>query len=119
MPARNPEEVGRLFVEAINNGDVEAVIALYEPGAVFLTQSGDLRSGTDAIRQQMAPLADMKPDFKINVDKVVSTGDIALLYSHWSMTNPEPMSGRTVAVARRQADGTWLFVVDDPITLSA
>ena len=33
MPARNPEDVGRLIVEAINNGDVEAAIAMYEPEA--------------------------------------------------------------------------------------
>ena len=33
------------------------------------------------------------------------------------MTNPEPMSGCTVAVARRQADGNWLFIIDDPVTL--
>ncbi len=118
MPARNPEDVGRLIVEAINNGDVEAVIALYEPGAVFLTQSGDLRSGTDAIRQQMAPFADMKPDFKINVDKVVSSGDIALMYNTWSMSNSQ-LSGRAIEVARRQPDGTWLYVVDDPNTLGA
>ena len=118
MSATSPEQLSQLFSQAIGRGDLEAVMALYEPGAVFLTQSGDLRSGTDAIRQQMAPFADMKPDFKINVDKVVSSGDIALMYNTWSMSSPQ-LSGRAIEVARRQPDGTWLYVVDDPNTLSA
>ena len=33
MPARNPEDVGRIMVEAAGNGDLEAAIAMYEPGA--------------------------------------------------------------------------------------
>lgn len=118
MPATSPEQLSQLFSQAIGRGDLEAVMALYEPGAVFLTQSGDLRSGTDAIRQEMAPLADMKPEFKINVDKVVSSGDITLMYSTWSVSNPQS-SGRAIEVARRQPDGTWLYVVDDPNTFSA
>ena len=118
MPATSPEQLSQLFSQAIGRGDLEAVMALYEPGAVFLTQSGDLRSGTDAIRQEMAPLADMKPEFKIKVDKVVSTGDITLMYSTWSMSNSQ-LSGRAIEVARRQPDGTWLYVVDDPNTFSA
>ncbi len=118
MPATSPEQLSQLFSQAVGQGDLEAVMALYEPGAVFHTQSGELRSGTDAIRQQMAPFADMKPDFKINVDKVVSTGDIALMYNTWSMSKPQ-LSGRAIEVARRQPDGNWLYVVDDPNTLSA
>jgi ketosteroid isomerase-like protein len=29
------------------------------------------------------------------------------------------LSGRAIEVARRQPDGTWLYVVDDPNTFSA
>ncbi len=119
MPASNPEDVGRLIVEAIGNGDVDAVIAMYEPEAAMPNQQGEVFSGTDALRQTLAPFIASKPDLKVEVEKVIRAGDIALLYSRWSMTNPEPASGRTVAVARRQPDGTWLFIVDDPVTLGA
>ena len=120
MPASNPEDVGRLIVEAIGNGDVDAAIAVYEPDAAVPNQQGEVVSGTtDSHRQDMESFVASKPGLKVDVDKVIRAGDIALLYSHWSMTNPEPMSGRTVAVARRQPDDTWLFVVDDPATLSA
>ena len=31
MPARNPEELDRLFSEALNAGNLEALVALYDP----------------------------------------------------------------------------------------
>lgn len=120
MPARNPEDVGRIIVEAINNGDVEGAIAMYEPGAAAPDSQGEVSSGTtDTLRQNTASFIASKPELKVEVDKVIRAGDIALVYSRWSITNPEPMSGRTVAVARRQPNGAWLFIVDDPVTLSA
>jgi len=120
MPASNPEDVGRLIVEAIGNGDLEAAIAMYEPGAAVPDGQGEVRSGTsEALGRNMASFIASKPDLKVEVEKVIRAGDIALVYSSWSMTNPDPASGRTVAVARRQPDGNWLFVVDDPVTLSA
>ena len=119
MPAQNPEDLGRLFSEAMRAGDLDAVLALYEPGAAMPNQQGDVRTGTDALRQDMAPLADMKADMTIETVKTLVAGDIALSHSRWSMTKPAPMSGRAVEVARRQPDGTWLYVIDDPFTLGA
>ncbi len=113
MPARAPEELDVLIQQAFNQGDLDAVVALYEPGAVFSSQQGELRSGSEAIRQEMAPFTATKPDLKIEVTKVITAGDIAVMYSRWSQTMPSQMSGRAVEVARRQQDGNWLFVIDD------
>lgn len=118
MPATSPEQLSALFSQAIGQGDLEAVMALYEPGAAFQPQSGEVHSGIDAIRQEMAPFAAMKPDLNVEVEKVILAGDIALVYSRWSMSKPDPGSGRTVEVARKQPDGTWLYAIDDPGTLS-
>jgi ketosteroid isomerase-like protein len=117
MPAQNPEDLGQLFSQAMKAGDLDAVLALYEPGAAVPDQQGGVQSGADAIRQGMAPLASIKPDITTETDKVIIAGDIALTHSRWSMTTPAPMSGRAVEVARRQPDGTWLYVIDDPFTL--
>ena len=40
MSAHTPEECDRLFAEAFKAGDVEAILALYEPGAKFVPNSG-------------------------------------------------------------------------------
>jgi ketosteroid isomerase-like protein len=50
----------------------------------------------------------------------VHSGDVALLRSKWSLAGTGPdgkpvaMSGNGTEVVRRQADGTWLFVIDNP-----
>jgi ketosteroid isomerase-like protein len=46
MPARTPEELDVLFAKAINAGDIEAVIKLYEPGACLMPEPGEVASGT-------------------------------------------------------------------------
>jgi len=35
MSARKPHEIHHIFEAAFNAGDLEAIMALYEPGAVF------------------------------------------------------------------------------------
>ena len=40
MPAHKPEECDTLLVEALHRGDLEAAVALYEPNASFVQDSG-------------------------------------------------------------------------------
>ncbi len=117
MPAQSPQQLNELVAEALSRGDLDAALALYEPGAVLPNQAGELRTGTDAISQELAPFAAMKPDMKTRITKVIEAGNIAVVYNQWSMTTPAQMSGRAVEVSRRQPDGTWLLVIDDPFTL--
>src|SRR5262245_9696212 len=41
-PARNPEDLARFFVVRANAGDVEGLVALYEPDAVLAAPDGQL-----------------------------------------------------------------------------
>ena len=122
MPARNPEDLDRLVCEAISAGDLEAAVALYEPGASLVPEPGQIATGTEAIRQGMSGFIAMKPTLTLEEVKAVQAGDIALLSSRWSLTgtgadgNPVNMTGQGREVARRQPDGTWLFIVDDPFS---
>ncbi len=51
---------------------------------------------------------------------VVRIGDLALLRGRWTLTGTGPdgkpvaMSGDNVEIARKQPNGTWLFVIDHP-----
>ena len=51
------------------------------------------------------------------------TGDIALIRTSWHLTgtapdgNPFDMGGQTAVVLRRQPDGNWLEVIDNPFSL--
>jgi ketosteroid isomerase-like protein len=41
--------------------------------------------------------------------------NLAMLYSEWTLTaNATTLSGKAIQIVRRQSDGTWKIVVDDP-----
>ena len=66
MPARKPEELDVLFANAINAGDIEAVIKLYEPGASLMPEPGQVVSGVKAIREALGGFLAMKPRIKLD-----------------------------------------------------
>lgn len=119
MPARRPEDLDTLIGQAINAGDIQAALALYEPNASFVAEPGKVVTGTEAIREVLTGFIAMKPTITIDV-KAVESGDLALLYGTWSMSATGPdgnaikESGQSREVARRQPNGDWLFVIDDP-----
>ena len=119
MAARTPEEVNPQLIDAINRGDVDAALELYEPGAAFVTEEGVV-VGQDAIRPVMEAFVATKPSLTMEPKEVVRSGDVAITRGTWKLVGTGPdgdaieMSGRSVEVVREQADGTWRFLIDDP-----
>jgi uncharacterized protein (TIGR02246 family) len=120
MPAHTPEEVQRLWAGAFSAHDLKALLALYEPDATLIPQPGQVVTGTEAIREGLSGFLALKPKFDLEFKKAFQAGDIALLFSDWTLSGTDPegnaieMAGRTSDVARRQPDGSWLVVIDDP-----
>jgi uncharacterized protein (TIGR02246 family) len=119
MAAQTPQEVNPQLIDAINRGDVEGALALYEPDAAFVTDEGTV-VGHDAIRPVMEAFISTKPQLTMEPKEVVQTGDIAMTRGTWKLVGTDPdgkpleMGGRSVEVVRRQADGSWRFAIDDP-----
>ncbi len=118
MSARSPEAWGELFQQFMRDGDVEAVLSLYERDAAFANRSGRVRHGHAELRAEFAPLAAMKTDFTFSAKKIVQSGDIALIHNQWRTTSPRDESGYAIEVLRRQPDGSWLLVIGDPFTVT-
>jgi ketosteroid isomerase-like protein len=119
--ARTPEDVDRLFGERLNAGDVDGVVALYEPNATLVRQDRTAAMGTAAIREEIAAAVALRPQIKMGVFRVLMGGnDVAVLYNDFHATGTDrdgkhvDLSGHASEVVRRQHDGTWRFVVDDP-----
>jgi uncharacterized protein (TIGR02246 family) len=120
MSARTPKELHRLFAEALNAHDIEALMALFEPDATLMPQPGQVVTGTEAIREALSGFLALKPKFELEFKKAFQAGDIALLFSDWTLSGTDPdgnaieLAGRTSDVARRQSYGSGLFVIDNP-----
>ena len=117
MPARSREEICRLFQHAMAEGDIESVLSVYDPEAVFLNQSGEVTKGRHGLRQELASLAALKARFDFTIKQVIQTGDIALMHTEWRVSGPQPMTVYAIEVARRQPDGTWCWLIGDPYTV--
>ena len=121
MTPRTPEDCDRLFAECLNAGDVDGLVALYEPGGTLVLQGGQIATGTGQIREAVGGLFAMKPKIRMNVTQVIRTADdLAMLMNDWSMTAIGPdggaadMTGKAVEIVRRQPDGSWRFAIDSP-----
>jgi uncharacterized protein (TIGR02246 family) len=119
--AHTPEDTDRLFGERMNAGDLDGLVALYERGATLVRENGTPGTGRDAIRAELGGILGAKPKIVMNVRTVRRGGEnVAVLYNDWhaTVTNPngkvEALHGCAVEVVRRQPDGRWLFVIDDP-----
>jgi uncharacterized protein (TIGR02246 family) len=125
MVKDNPVELDRLFEQALNAGDIDALVALYEPQAALMPSPGNVVVGAAAIREALAGFLAGKPTITTSGRLVAQTGDIALLANKWTlaMTGPDgkptTMSGNAVEVARRQPAGHWLFAMDMPFGMDA
>jgi uncharacterized protein (TIGR02246 family) len=121
MPARTPEDCDRLFEEHVNAGHAEAVVGLYEDAGSLVRHDGTVATGHVAIRGIITRLVGIQPTLRNDVVRVIQAGeDLALVYNNWSMSAKGrdgkliERAGKAIEVVRRQADGTWRFVIDDP-----
>jgi uncharacterized protein (TIGR02246 family) len=125
MPARTPDEVDRLFAQNLNAGNLDALVDIYEPQATLMASPGKLVSGTAAVREALVGFVAGKPKMTLTARVVAQSGDLAVTSAKWqlSMTGPDGkpanMSGESVEVVRRQADGTWRAVIDLPFGAGA
>ena len=122
MPAHKPEECDLLVTKAIESGDLDAAVDLYEPDASFVVSPGELVTGLAAIREFLQGVIAAGATFELESVTAVPNGDgsMAVTRAKGSATSPDPdgnpvtTSFHSVEVVRKQPDGSWLFVIDDP-----
>lgn len=108
--ATEPNDLARYFIERGNAGDVEGLVALYEPNAVLAFPPGNLATGHAEIRKVYEEFVAAAPVLVPGRQHpALVSGDLALTAT--TLTTGE----MTVEIARRQPDGSWLWVVDQPV----
>jgi len=106
--------------ETAHASDLDAVIALYDAEARFVTRSGETLVGRDAIREVLAGMIAAKTQFRSHVVRAVTVGDIAQLYTDFEGTmvdssgNTVSVHSKAIEVLRRQPDSGWKLIMGDP-----
>jgi len=121
MPAKTPRECDELFARYVGEGNADGLVSLYDRDGSLVAPDGSIARGAEAIRKPLERLAAMRATLTNDITRVVTLGDdLTLIYNDWKFTgkrrdgSPVEAAGKAVEVMRRQRDGTWLILFDDP-----
>jgi ketosteroid isomerase-like protein len=108
-PALDPQQLAQMLVSRQRAGDADGMAALYESHAVLDCGNGRLAQGREEIRAFYAEIIATGRKFELGDQRT------ALVSGELALTSVRLPNGRvTMEIARRQPDGTWLWVVDQP-----
>jgi uncharacterized protein (TIGR02246 family) len=118
----DPAHIHILFLEAFNAGDIDSLVALYESNAVLVV-NGQPVAGQQLIRNAYESFLARRPRMALRTRSAVMFDEsLAMLHGDWVL-EPAPADepgkttrGLSTEVVRRQADGSWRFVIDNPHT---
>ena len=118
MTARRVDEI---FQEAMNEADLDKAMSLYDENAVFVQEPGKPPIiGLGNIRAVLEEFQAIKPKLKVEIMQFVEADDVAFFTLKWNITGISPegeeinMSSYDGNVVKRQADGSWKTIIDNP-----
>ena len=122
MSAHSPEEVHDVLMAAFTAGDVEGFVRTYEEDATLVVPPDEvLVHGRDEIRRAVAPTFALKPRGEATVLKKLESDGLALTQARWRLVGTGEdgqtieLTGDGTIVSRRQPDGSWKVVLDNPL----
>lgn len=115
MGAERPGGASKLFEMLFAAGDLDGLMDLYEDAAVFTNAQG-VHRGSEAIRDVLAGYPSTGASITMKDSVAFEAGDLALVHWSWTMNFPDgrEAQGATAEVLRRQPDGSWRFLIDNP-----
>jgi uncharacterized protein (TIGR02246 family) len=121
-PARDRlavQQAARDWIRAFKSGDLEALMALYEPDAYVALHGQPVLRGIEAVRAYFAPRVGRgQVEFLLDIERIDVRGSIAHLISGYWFTLELPGqpryedAGRSLLIYRRAARGQWRIHVD-------
>ena len=122
MSIRNPMDIHAAFEKAFNAGDLAGLVALYEKDAILSPEPGCAVAGHGPISNALSGYLAGHNTMSLKTEAAFETDGLALLHGCWELNGTGPdgapfhLKGRSSEVIRRQADGRWLYIIDNPFT---
>lgn len=110
----------RLNAGDLNAGDLDGLVAMYEPSASSNRSRVSSSTATPPSAHALEELLAIDPTITAETVEVLAASDAALVVNEWAMTDTAPdgtdvrQGGRGADVVQRQPDDRWLLVVDKP-----
>lgn len=114
------EGAARYFQNCIRTGDIEGALNSFDDEAIYITEPGKFVKGKVEIREKLEFLCSIKPDLQALRSSQFMIDDIASWVDEWSLKailpdgTPLNIKGTSSDVMKKQKDGTWAYLVDNP-----
>ncbi|MES0864316.1 DUF4440 domain-containing protein [Ruegeria sp. SCPT10] len=109
------------MTQSFMDNNIPEVMDSYEPKATVLFEPAVPITENTMLKEMFAGMAALNPVFEYpSGHDVVVNGDIAIHISPWTMAGKTQdgqavaQNGLSIAVLRRQEDGSWKMVIDNP-----
>lgn len=116
--AATPRLACEILSRAINEGDLEAAIACFAPGAALVDPDGSAAQGTEAIRARLSGLVSVAARVEIALAGVLVASDIALAHERWDISygnqRSHPPRGASPTLVLRLIGGEWRIAIACP-----
>ena len=121
MFAANPEHAVEILDKAFNEGDLATVLSFYEDNAVVITEPCKSARGKEELKDFFEGIMQAGSSARQVTTHVIEADGIALFLSRWTREVKDasvPLRTFTATtVFRRQQDGGWKVLIDNPLGL--
>lgn len=118
--AQEPAKFPTAFDHALNAGNIEDLLSLYDEQATIRTSDDRVEQGYPAIRLEMEKLIDAKAELVNQTRHTFQSGDTALIVVDWTLTLSTPegqqihQSGTATNVLKHDSQRGWRMIVANP-----
>jgi quinol monooxygenase YgiN/ketosteroid isomerase-like protein len=115
--AAPPAQMNQKYLDAYAARDIDAIMAVYAPGAAAVWEPGKAVSGEEH-RAAVVEFLKLDPQLSAEVVESYVVGDTAALVVDWSIEVPSKPemtgTGRGLDVLKKNARGEWRYVMTNP-----
>jgi uncharacterized protein (TIGR02246 family) len=114
-----PEDVIPSLVERFNSRNLDAMMELYSPEAVFVANDGRTITGRSEFAALFQRDMNLGVPLKATVRHVFVGGDTAQIILDWAIHGKDSdgklvhVHGTASDIMRRGADGVWRYIIDN------